>query len=892
MGKYLVIVESPAKAKTINRYLGSEYVVRSSKGHIRDLPTSRTQKKRTSRTNERPEDKEKRRLVEQLGVNPDKQWQANYQILPDKAKVVEELRKLASKAETIFLATDMDREGEAIAWHVREAIGGDPERYYRVVFNEITQKAIRSAFEVPASLDMGKVNAQQTRRFLDRIVGYMLSPLLWKKVARGLSAGRVQSVAVRLIVEREREIRAFIPEEYWDLFAHLTPEITKTAEAAAKTAAEAAPKAESLKWQVAQHLGKKFRPTDEATTQAAVSDLEQRSFAITERELKATKTSPRPPFITSTLQQAASIRLGFSVKRTMTVAQKLYEAGAITYMRTDSTHLSNDAVNAARDFIKLNYGDSYLPDKARFYKSKSQAQEAHEAIRPSNVNVQPKALSSTDRSMVSLYDLIWRQFVACQMPNALYDSTSLAIMAGDYKLRIRGRVQRFDGHIRVNPSTSKNEEDRSLPDLQKGDVLQLNSLEPLQHFTKPSARYSEAALVKELEARGIGRPSTYASIISTIQDRGYASLQKKRFYAEKIGELVTDRLVESFEHLMDYGFTASLEAQLDEISVGSREWLATLDEFYADFLDKLKTAKQAEGGMIPNVPVRTDIDCPKCGRKLVVRTGSTGVFLGCEGYSLKPDEKCTQTLNLAPDDAIIDAEADEEGESRLLRSKHRCSQCQTAMSSYLIDDKRKLHLCGNNPDCSGFEVEFGDFKVAGHTDVALICDKCTAGMTLESGRFGKYFKCTNSECTNTRKLMRNGQAAPPKMTPIDMPELSCKKVDDHYVLRDGLAGLFLAAKKFPKNRETRAALVAELLPHQNEISPKYAHLLRAPTKDAKNNLAIIKFSRKNTEHYVMSESGGKPTGWEAHYRDGSWHEQTGKPKRPTRRKKAKNASRA
>lgn len=863
MGKYLVVVESPAKARTINRYLGADYIVRSSKGHIRDLPTTSAARRPSGGKG-----------IGRLGIDPAQKWRGYYEILPDKVKVVEALQKLADQAETIFLATDMDREGEAIAWHIQEAIGGNPERYQRVLFNEITKKAILSAFEKPVSLDMDKINAQQTRRFLDRIVGFMLSPLLWKKVARRLSAGRVQSVTVRLIVELERAIQAFTPEEYWDLFAHLKLPATESAE--------------SLKWQVVQQAGKKFRPVDEAMTRTAMAELEQQEVVVSQRELKATKTSPKPPFATSTLQQAASVRLGFSVQRTMTIAQKLYEAGKITYMRTDSTHLSSDAVDAARSLIRQDYGDDYLPDKPRFYKSKSQAQEAHEAIRPADAQV--RSLSDADKGMSSLYDLIWRQFIACQMTDARYDSTRLMATAGDYSLRIRGRVQRFDGHTRVHPSVSKNEDDRALPDLKEGDKLQLASLEPVQHFTKPPARYSEATLVKELEARGIGRPSTYASIVSTIQERGYVSLQKKRFHAEKIGQLVTDRLMGSFEQLMDYDFTARLEEQLDEIAGGHREWLATLDQFYADFTARLETAEQAEGGMAPNTPVPLDMDCPKCGRKMLVRVASTGVFLGCEGYGLPPAERCAQTLDLTPDNAVADTDADEEGESKLLRLRRRCSLCQTAMDSYLVDDTRKLHLCGNHPNCTGSKVETGDFSSKNAAQIDLECDKCQADMRIESGRFGKYFKCTNSECTNTRRLMRNGEPAPPKMTPVEMPELRCNKVDDYYVLRDGLAGLFLSAKNFPKHRETRAALVEELLPHQNEIDPKYAYLIKAPTRDPNNNPAIIKFSRKKAEHYLISQCQGKPTGWEAHYQqDGSWREQTGTPKKSFAKRRKKQS---
>jgi len=550
MGKSLVIVESPAKAKTINKYLGSDYIVKSSVGHIRDLPTSgggststpKERAKQAAATRKMsPEDKAKHKikkskeqLIARMGINPEKNWDARYEILPGKEKVVAELQKLAKNADQIFLATDLDREGEAIAWHLREAIGGEDSRYRRVVFNEITKKAIQEAFESPSELDQPRVDAQQTRRFLDRVVGFMVSPLLWAKVARGLSAGRVQSVAVRLIVDREKEIRAFIPEEYWEVFADLSD----------------ADKAET-RFQVSRFGGKAFRPTNETQIKAHIASLEAAKFSVTKREDKPTSSKPNSPFITSTLQQAASTRLGFSVKKTMMLAQRLYEAGYITYMRTDSTNLSVDAVNTCREYIESNFGSRYVPEDPRVYSSKAGAQEAHEAIRPSDVSVLISGVQNLEKDAERLYELIWRNFVACQMTNAEFLSSSLEITAGDFNLRTRGRVLKFDGFLKVMPINSKKDEDVLLPDMKVGDQLSLSKLDPKQHFTKPSARFSEAALVKELEKKGIGRPSTYAAIISTIQDRGYVRLENKRFYAEKMGDIVTDRLVESFSDLMD-----------------------------------------------------------------------------------------------------------------------------------------------------------------------------------------------------------------------------------------------------------------------------------------------------------------------------------------------------
>ncbi|MFN3880976.1 MAG: type I DNA topoisomerase [Nitrincola lacisaponensis] len=870
MGKTLVIVESPAKARTINKYLGSQYVVKSSVGHIRDLPTSgsgtttsdpKERAKLAAQTRKLSEEakaeyrktKAREQLIRRMGIDPEHGWDARYEILPGKEKVVDELKKLAASADEIYLATDLDREGEAIAWHLREAIGGDDSRYKRVVFNEITKKAIKEAFKDPGELVMSRVNAQQARRFLDRVVGYMVSPLLWEKVARGLSAGRVQSVAVRLIVDREREIRAFIPEEYWEVFASTLSE-----------------QGDALKLQVVRQGETAFRPTSAEQTEQQLALLKQADYVITGREDRATSSKPSAPFITSTLQQAASTRLGFGVKKTMMMAQRLYEAGYITYMRTDSTNLSEDAVNACREFIQQHYGDRYLPEQPVRYSSKEGAQEAHEAIRPSDVNLTADALSGMETDAERLYDLIRRQFLACQMMPAQYTSTRITVQAGEFELAVKGRILRFDGYTRVLPARGKNDEDIILPDLQQGDRLTLEALEPKQHFTRPAPRYTEASLVKELEKRGIGRPSTYAAIISTIQERGYVEVQGRRFYACKMGDIVTERLSESFADLMDYSFTARMESYLDEVARGELEWKVLLDRFYDDFIRALEQAQDPEQGMRPNSPTPTDIECPDCGRHMMIRTGSTGVFLGCSGYALPPKERCKCTINLISGDEVISADADDEAESRILRNKHRCKLCGTAMDSYLLDEKRKLHICGNNPDCSGFEIEQGSFRIKGYDGPTIECDKCGSEMQLKTGRFGKFFGCSNSACKNTRKLLRNGEPAPPKMDPVPMPELACEKVDDTYVLRDGASGLFLAASQFPKKRETRAPLVKELLPHRQQIDTKYHFLLSAPTEDDDGNPTIVRYSRKTKEQYVMTEVEGKATGWRAFYDNGQW----------------------
>ncbi len=843
MGKALVIVESPAKAKTINKYLGSDFVVKSSVGHIRDLPTSGSSKPvdpkaraaEAAITRKLSPDakvihkakKAKSQLIKKMGIDPYNNWAAEYAILPGKEKVVDELKRLAADADEIYLATDLDREGEAIAWHLQEAIGGDPTRYKRVVFNEITKTAIQQAFEKPGILDLAQVNAQQARRFLDRIVGYMVSPLLWAKLARGLSAGRVQSVAVRLISDREGEIKAFIPDEYWNLTAELD------------TSA-----GDRIKYDVTKYKGSAFEPTNGEQAHAAVATLKESEFKVIAREDRPTKSKPSAPFITSTLQQAASTKLSFGVKKTMMMAQRLYEAGYITYMRTDSTNLSSEAVETCREYIQESYGDKYLPEAAIRYSSKEGAQEAHEAIRPSEVSRTPSQLTGMERDAERLYSLIWQQFVACQMTHAQFTSTRITVGADDYQLRVKGRVMRFDGFLKVAPQAVKKDEGGLLPDVKVGEALSLHELFPTQHFTKPPARFSEASLVKELEKRGIGRPSTYAAIISTIQERGYVHIQNRRFYSDKMGDIVTDRLVESFSDLMDYSFTASMEESLDAVAGGDKNWIDLLDEFYEGFSNKLTKARGDEFGMRGNEPTATDITCEKCARPMQIRVGTTGVFLGCSGYALPPKERCKSTMNLVPGDEAVDIEKDDEAESKLLLDKHRCKLCNTAMDSYLLDESRKLHVCGHNPDCEGFEIEKGAFKIKGYEGPVLECDKCTAEMQLKTGRFGKYFGCMNEDCKNTRKLLRSGEAAPPKMDPVDMPELQCVKVEDHYILRDGAAGLFLAASQFPKNRETRAPLLKEMLPHKDKIDVKYAFLFEAPVEDPSGNPSIVRYSRK------------------------------------------------
>ena len=862
MGKSLVIVESPNKASTINKYLGKDFVVKSSKGHIRDLKKGRfiSLKQLREIVSNAGTSESAVELADVIGVDPYREWRASYEIADGKRQVVGELQKAALDSDLVYLATDMDREGEAIAWHLQEVLGGNPERFRRVVFNEITKKAIAAAFDSPGSVNIDRVNAQQARRYLDRVVGFELTPLLISKVANRLSGGRVQSVAVRLVVDREREIRVFDVKEYWELFALLgrngNGDKTKDQSESSR-----------YKFQVVKYQDKKCLPNTQNEAETLINELSQASFKVLSHEKKPTKSNPSPPFTTSTLQQAASTRLGFSVRKTMNIAQNLYEAGLISYMRTDSTNLSAEAVGNARAFIQTKYGTKYTPDTANHFQTKVRsAQEAHEAIRPTDVNRTPIEFRTKVKDQQRLYELIWQRFVACQMSPAEYQSVTTRVKAGEFELLIRGRIVVFDGFTRAYPSLVKSDEAQQLPDFSVGEQLIQHSLEKKQRFTKPPARYSEASLVRELEKQGIGRPSTYVPIITTIQERGYVSLRNKRFHAERIGEIVIDRLMENFQDLMEYEFTANMERELDQISIGEKQWKDVLNGYYEDFAVRFVRAADSEAGMRKNLPIVSNLTCPRCERDLLIRTASSGVFLACSGFSLPKKERCEQTLSLNVVEPSRKQE-DDETEGRELKQKTRCSTCTTPMNEYLIDASRKLFLCAN-PDCQGYNVEIGTFKVKGYDGPIVECDKCSSDMQLKEGRFGKYFACTNEKCTNTRKLMRGGKVAPPKAEPIDMPELQCEGIDDHFVLRDGASGLFLAASKFPKHRQTRAPLVSELLPHANELHPKFKYLLDAPVQDPAGNPTMVRYSRNSGQHYIRSEEGTSK--WSAFYKDGHW----------------------
>ena len=864
----LVIVESPAKAKTISKYLGNEYIVKSSVGHIRDLPKGKSKnvaKRITLPKNISLEEKkelkvkqERDRLIRRMGVDPDNAWSVEYQIIPEKEKVIKDLKKAAKNVDHIYLATDLDREGEAIAWHLKEALG-NKHSYSRVRFNQITKTAILDSFSDPQEIDLDLVKAQQARRFLDRVVGFELSPLLWKKIARGLSAGRVQSVALRLLAEREGLIQEFIPEEFWEISMILENDSKQV-----------------INFKLSRKKSDPLLKEKEALEIESL--IKESSLKIDEIVKKPTRTKPRPPFITSTLQQSASTRLGFNVKRTMRVAQKLYEAGFITYMRTDAPSLSKDSIQDARNFISQNIGEKYLTNAPRIYSSTENAQEAHEAVRPTNAFLKASDLIGISEEEQKLYDLIWQQYIASQMPDAEYLSTSVKINLGQYTFSATGREIVFDGYSKIMNSSGKDKDEEILPSLDENEILNLNKLNLDKKFTKPPARFSEAALVKELEKKGIGRPSTYAAIISTIQERGYVEIQNRRLFVKKIGHIVTERLVENFDKIMDYDFTANFENNLDRVADGELEWKKVLDDFYDAFKRDLISAS-SEDGMKTNQPTSTDITCP-CGKtNMVIRNSSNGVFLGCSGYENTGDEKCKKTLNLISGDEAISIDDTEEAQNLLI--KKRCPKCDTSMDNYLIDENRKLHVCGKNPDCDGYLIEDGQFKIKGYDGPTLECHKCGSDMQLKTGRFGKYFGCLNDNCGATRALQRNGEPKPLTMEPIDLPGLKCIKCDDHYLLRDSMKGLFLAASQYPKNRETRAPKVSEINNLKDEFSyscrflpdkDKHLYLLNAPVKDKDGNPYVIRYNRTDDIHYVASEKDGKKTKWTASFNKGEWKE--------------------
>jgi DNA topoisomerase-1 len=775
----LVVVESPAKAKTIKKYLGRSFDVKASVGHVKDLPTSK------------------------LGVDIENGFAPDYVAIKGKAKVLSEIKRAAKKAERVYLATDPDREGEAIAWHIADEIGAGPgdDKVRRVLFNEITKTAIQKAIGQPQDLDQKKFDSQQARRILDRLVGYQISPILWRKVRRGLSAGRVQSVAVRLVVEREREIQAFVPVEYWsleaDLAAALPPE---------------------FRAKLAKLDGHKADLRDGATTRGLVEELKDQRFTVASVERKERRRNPPPPFTTAKLQQEAANRLGFSAKKTMTLAQRLYEGvelgdegavGLITYMRTDSVRLSNEAVDAVRGYIAGEYGRDHLPAEPNFYRTRQKAaQEAHEAVRPTTMEWTPARVAPFldaigERDMLRLYELVWNRFVACQMLPAVYDQTTADVAAGRATFRAVGSILKFPGYLAVygakppeeeagaqdeekpeNGDGEKRNQERILPPLEAGMPLRLVKLDPEQHFTQPPPRFNESSLIKEMEERGIGRPSTYAAILSTIQDKGYVEKVEKSFKPTELGFVVTDELVRAFPREMDVAFTAGMEEKLDEIEEGNADWQAVLGEFYTGFKEDLAKA-EVHMRDVKRQEIATEHACEKCGKPMVIKWGRMGEFLACSGYP-----ECRNTMNFRrTEDGRIEPQKEEDvptdetcptcgapmvvkrGRFGRFLACTRYPECKTSKpisigvdcpkgcGGYISERRSKrgktFYGCSSYPNC--------DF-VAWDKPRNEACPACGSAWTVEkfSRKHGPYVACPNREC-GWKKLPEGEDAdAPPE----------------------------------------------------------------------------------------------------------------------------------
>ena len=692
----LVIVESPAKAKTIGKYLGPGYEVKASMGHVRDLPKSK------------------------LGVDVEHGFHVDYQPIKGKEEVISDLKKAAKKSEKVFLATDPDREGEAISWHLKEMLGIPDDKTYRVTFNEITKKVVNDSIANPRAIDMDLVNAQQARRVLDRIVGYQISPLLWKKIRRGLSAGRVQSVATRLVCEREEEIKAFVPQEYWSIEADL---------------ARIAPNLGQFK--AAFHgREKKMELHSKDEVDAVMAAVGQAPFAVTGVKRQDKLRNPAPPFITSTLQQEASRKLNMTPRRTMSIAQQLYEGvdiegegtvGLITYMRTDSLRLSDEATAAARDFILSRYGEDYYPGKPRVYKTKSGAQDAHEAIRPSNVNLTPEDVKkSLTAEQYKLYKLIWSRFLACQMASAVYDSVSIDAQSAGYTFRATHSALKFSGYTAVYVEGKDEEEEAfqsPLPDLKEGENLELKGLTPGQHFTQPPSRYTEATLIKALEEKGIGRPSTYAPTISTILDREYVVKEGRNLRPTPLGEVVTGLMKDKFTDIVDTAFTANMEEQLDEVETGKVDWKSLLTQFYGGFEKELKQAEADLDGERIKVPDEvSDVTCPKCGRNLVYKSGRFGRFLACPGW---PECDHTQPI--------------------VVEMPGKCPKCGGKILKKTSKRGFAYYGCENNTNKD--EARKCDF-MTWDVPVKENCPSCGHTLFKKSGRGFKKPFCINPECPN------------------------------------------------------------------------------------------------------------------------------------------------
>ena len=698
MSKDLVIVESPAKAKTISRYLAGKYKVMASVGHVKDLPKK------------------------ELGVDVDDNFKPTYVVIKGKGKILNEIKTASKNAKVVYLAPDPDREGEAIAWHIAEEIkkfgGKKAPEIHRAMFNEITSKAVREAIQNPKELTQSLFDAQQARRILDRIVGYKISPLLWKKVRRGLSAGRVQSVAVRLVCEREDAIEAFVSDEYWSIVANLDGRLPPSFES-----------------KLLRVDGKEAKIGNDKTANGYVSEIKKQKFILTGVKKKQRKRNPAPPFITSKLQQEAARKLGFTAKKTMAMAQMLYEGvdlgdgervGLITYMRTDSPRLADSALVDIRNYIAKQYGKEFVPEKPKYYKGKKSAQEAHEAVRPTSMDRPPEAMANyLERDQLRLYDLIWKRCIASQMVPAVYDQTAFDIEAGRFLFRATGSVLRNPGFIAVylegvDDAKEKNEEENpTLPDLQEGEELKLKAIEPHQHFTQPPPRFSEASLVKELEEKGIGRPSTYAAILSTIQDKEYVRKQEGRFHPSELGRMVNNLLVENFPNILDVGFTAKLEDELDEIEDGKIEWVKTLKAFYNKFAKTLKKA-EAEMKDIKKQAIKTGLECPLCGGGLVIKWGRHGEFLACLGY---PTCRHTSEMTRNDDGTIVARKREEK------KIEEKCPDCGASLTL-----KRGRYgefiACTKYPDC----------KFTKSITLGVKCPKCSKGEIVQRNtKRGKTF---------------------------------------------------------------------------------------------------------------------------------------------------------
>lgn len=800
----LVIVESPAKAKTIQKYLGPGFTVEASIGHIRDLPKSPGRG--------------------QIGIDIDAGWVPTYVVEEDRAKQqVAKLKKLVAKAEHVFLATDPDREGEAIAWHLKEELKLDDDRYHRVTFNEITKRAVQEAFAHPRGIDMDRVRAQEARRFLDRGVGYKISPLLRKKLGAE-SAGRVQSVAVRLIVERELEIEAFKPEEYWKVLALLSPQdlglapaapvqpkVRKKAEGDKAEEEEDKPeleaKAGSFIAELAEWAGKKFAAGNEQEATAVLAALPGAAYEVARVEQKDRVEKAPPPFTTSTLQQQANIRLGFSSSRTMKVAQDLYQGvelgseGAvalITYMRTDSTRIAADALKSCREHIQGQYGDKYLPAEPNYFASGKSAQEAHEAIRPTDLAYTPQRVAPfLEPDQLKLYDLIYRRFVACQMTPAVFAITNVDVKAAEGLFKAQGKLLKFDGYRRVLAPRGKQEE-ASLPPLSERQRLDLLDLLASQHFTQPPPRYNEASLVKALEKEGIGRPSTYASIIKTIKDRKYVDLRERRFYATDLGKLVTHRLIEHFPKVMDLKFTSQIEEQLDEIEEGRQQRNRVLDDFWGPFTKDLEAAQV---NMQALKDVETGEACPRCGKPLVQKFSRKlgRHFIGCSDY-----KECK----------YIKPREGEPERPAAVETEHKCPTCGKVMLQR--QGRRGTFLsCSGYPECkTTMNLDAEGKPVLSAQPTEHVCDKCGKPMVLREGYRGKFLGCTGyPKCRNAKEV--DAQGNPIKQVDLG---IKCEKCGEPMAVRRGPRGPFLGCTAYPKCRSTKH-LTEELREKLKDVLP-------------------------------------------------------------------------